>query len=203
MHSSVNPLQEGLWSNNPVLVQMLGLCPLLAVSNTLRTSMGLAIATLFVITLASLFVSLIRAWTPNHLRLPMFVIIIAALVTAAELLVQAYSPSLHQSLGIFLPLIVTNCMILGRMEAHSSKQPVLEATWAGFAYGLGFAWVVLVMGSSREMLATGAVSFDAVGSVTHFLLPALPAGAFMLLGVLLACMNWLEKRSAESSAHQQ
>ncbi len=194
MHSSAEPLQQGLWSSNPVLVQMLGLCPLLAVSNTLRTSLGLAAATLFVITLASFLVSLIRRWTLNHLRLPMFVIIIAALVTATELLIQAYSPTLRQSLGIFLPLIVTNCMILGRIEAGASKQPLIEATGSGFAYGLGFAWVVIVLGLIRETLATGGVSLGAANKATHFLLPVLPAGAFILLGLLVACVAHLKRR---------
>ena len=146
---------NGLWKNNPALVQLLGLCPLLAVSASVVNSLGLAMATLFVLTTSNLCVSLVRNVVSDTIRLPVFVMIIAAAVTAIELLMQAYTYELYQILGIFLPLITTNCVILGRADAFAAKNPVLPALYDGFIMGVGFGAVLVVLGAIRELLGTG------------------------------------------------
>ena len=131
---------DGLWDRNPGLVQLLGLCPLLAVSNTIDNAVGLGLATIFVLVLSNASISLIRHLVEDAIRLPVFVLVIAALTTCAELLVQAFDYPLYQSLGIFLPLIVTNCLILGRAEALARREPFVVSTMDGLAQGLGFLW---------------------------------------------------------------
>ncbi|HAZ97821.1 MAG TPA: electron transport complex subunit RsxE, partial [Halomonas sp.] len=147
--------REGLWSNNPALVQLLGLCPLLAVSATVVNALGLALATLLVLVGASTTISLIRHQVPSAVRLPAFVMVIAAFVTCAELLMAAFAYSLYQILGIFIPLIVTNCAILGRADAFASRQPVLPAAVDGLMMGLGFGAVLVLMGAIRELVGQG------------------------------------------------
>lgn len=165
---------KGLWTQNPGLVQLLGLCPLLAVSNTFENALGLGLATLFVLVLSNASISLIRSLVPDAIRLPVFVLVIAALTTCAELLVQALHYPLYQSLGIFLPLIVTNCLILGRAEALARRESILVSTLDGLAQGLGFLWVLVVLGILREALSDTLI------------LAALPPGAFIALGLLVA-----------------
>ncbi|MCH1492158.1 MAG: electron transport complex subunit RsxE, partial [Luminiphilus sp.] len=135
---------NGLWKNNPALVQLLGLCPLLAVSASVVNSLGLAAATLFVLVSSNLCVSLVRNVVSETIRLPVFVMIIAAAVTAIELLMQAYTYELYQILGIFLPLITTNCIILGRADAFAAKNPLLPSLYDGFIMGVGFGAVLVV-----------------------------------------------------------
>ena len=165
---------NGLWSQNPGLVQLLGLCPLLAISNTLENAVGLGLATIFVLILSNASISLIRSLVPDAIRLPVFVLIIAALTTCAELLVQALHYPLYQSLGIFLPLIVTNCLILGRAEALARRESVWISTLDGMAQGIGFFLILIVLGSIRELLSDTLI------------LAALPPGAFISLGLLVA-----------------
>lgn len=202
--------REGLWSNNPALVQLLGLCPLLAVSGSVVNALGLAIATLLVLVGASTTVSLLRYQVPSAVRLPAFVMIIAAFVTCAELLMAAYAYPLYQVLGIFIPLIVTNCAILGRADAFASRQPVLPAAVDGFMMGLGFGAVLVVMGAIRELLGQGtlfsgmALLFGPTAAswqVTivenyQFLFFILPPGAFFVAGLLIALKNVLDQRRA-------
>ncbi|BBI74558.2 electron transport complex subunit E [Vreelandella aquamarina] len=152
--------REGLWTNNPALVQLLGLCPLLAVSATVVNALGLALATLLVLVGASTTISLIRHQVPSAVRLPAFVMVIAAFVTCAELLMAAFAYSLYQILGIFIPLIVTNCAILGRADAFASRQPVLPAAIDGLMMGLGFGAVLVLMGAIRELVGQGTLFSD-------------------------------------------
>lgn len=173
---------QGLWSQNPGLVQLLGLCPLLAVSNTLANAACLGFATIFVLTASNTLISLIRSWIPSHLRMPVYVLIIASFVTAVQLLMQAYFFSLYESLGIFLALITTNCVIMGRAEAYASKNPIHLAFLDALAQGLGFTLVLVILGALREWLTP------------YFLLSALPAGAFLLLGALIAAKNWISNK---------
>ncbi|MEE4204505.1 MAG: electron transport complex subunit E [Halieaceae bacterium] len=201
--------RNGLWKNNPALVQLLGLCPLLAVTNSVVNALGLAIATLFVLVTSNLAVSLIRRVVSNTVRLPAFVMIIAAAVTVTELLMQAYAYELYQVLGIFLPLITTNCVILGRADAFAAKNPLLPALYDGLMMGLGFAVVLLALGIIRELLGTGALFADMdllFGSVASdwqwilvedyqpLLLAILPPGAFIVLGLLIAGKNLIDQR---------
>ena len=200
---------NGLWKNNPALVQLLGLCPLLAVTASVVNALGLAVATLFVLVISNLCVSLIRNVVTDSIRLPAFVLIIAAAVTGTELLMQAYAYELYQILGIFLPLITTNCVILGRADAFAAKNRVLPAVADGVTMGLGFGLVLVVLGAIRELLGTGALfanmdlllgpaaqSWTLVIAQDYpgLLLAILPPGAFIITGLLIAGKNVIDAR---------
>lgn len=202
---------NGLWKNNPALVQILGLCPLLAVSNTAINGLGLGLATMMVLTLSNLVVSSARQIIPKDIRIPVFVMVIASLVTTIELLMHAYTYTLYKTLGIFVPLIVTNCMIIGRAESFASRNPVLSATFDGLMQGAGFAGVLLLLGAVREVLGNGTLLdgahhlFGDVAinwTVTIFpwqsplLLAILPPGAFLVLGLFVAGKNALDARQS-------
>ena len=208
---------NGLWKNNPALVQLLGLCPLLAVSASVVNSLGLAAATLFVLISSNLCVSVVRNVVSDTIRLPVFVMIIAASVTAIELLMQAYTYELYQILGIFLPLITTNCIILGRADAFAAKNPVLPSIYDGFIMGVGFGAVLVVLGAISELLGTGGLfanmqllfgetarHWHVVFSADYpaLLLAILPPGAFIVTGFLIAGKNAFDNaatRRAEAS----
>ena len=200
---------NGLWKNNPALVQLLGLCPLLAVTASVVNALGLAVATLFVLVVSNLCVSLIRNVVTDSIRLPAFVLIIAAAVTGTELLMQAYAYELYQILGIFLPLITTNCVILGRADAFAAKNQVLPAVADGVMMGFGFGLVLVVLGAIRELLGTGvlfanmdlllgpaAQSWTLVIAQDYpgLLLAILPPGAFIITGLLIAGKNVIDAR---------
>lgn len=200
---------QGLWKNNPGIVQLLGLCPLLAVTNTVTNALGLGIATLFVVVASNTLISLIRHHVPKAIRIPIFVMIIASLVTCVQLLMNAFTYDLYLSLGIFIPLIVTNCMIIGRAEAFASKNGVKHAAFDGLMMGLGFGAVLLLLGATREILAQGTL-FDGIETMlgdwasvltitlyqtdTSFLLAALPPGAFIIMGLIIALKNAIDSR---------
>jgi len=204
---------QGLWKNNPGLVQLLGLCPLLAVTSTVANAIGLGLATLFVLICSNITVSAIQHWVPKEIRIPIFVLIIAAFVTCVQLLMNAYAYGLYASLGIFLPLIVTNCAIIGRAEAYASRNPVKKAAFDGLMMGTGFLLVLIVLGMIREILGQGTL-FDGaellLGSwasilrieVMHldnqFLLAILPPGAFIAMGFLIAGKNIIDQRIADN-----
>ena len=203
---------EGLWKNNPGLVQLLGLCPLLAVTSTITNALGLGLATLLVLVGSNATVSLIREWVPKEIRIPIFVLIIAAFVTLVQLLMNAYAYGLYQALGIFLPLIVTNCAIIGRAEAYASKNPLKQASFDGLMMGLGFTAVLIVLGGVREILGQGTL-FDGADLLlgnwasvlrielyqldSQFLLAVLPPGAFITMGFLIAVKNIIDEKLAE------
>jgi electron transport complex protein RnfE len=199
-------IKQGLWSNNPALVQLLGLCPLLAVSTSIVNALGLGLATILVLAASNLFVSLIRQQVNNTIRLPAFVLIIAGFVSCAELLLQAYAYPLYLRIGIFIPLIVTNCTVLGRAVSFAARNPALPAFIDGVMMGLGFSAVLLVMGFIRELLASGSVfanmelllpfaanwELRILPNYSGFLLAILPPGAFILMGFILALRKWLD-----------
>jgi electron transport complex protein RnfE len=199
--------ENGLWHNNPALVQLLGLCPLLAVSSTVANALGLGLATMMVLIGSNTIVSLIRNHVNDAVRLPVFVIIIAAFVTCAELLMKAYTYDLYQILGIFVPLIVTNCAILGRAEAFASKNSVSLAALDGFMMGMGFLLVLVALGAIRELLGQGTLFVDMhllfgpiaanwliqpFGPNYSFLIIVLPPGAFLVTGLLIALKNIID-----------
>ena len=202
---------QGLWKNNPGIVQLLGLCPLLAVTSTLTNAIGLGIATLFVLICSNATVSAIRHWVPKEIRIPIFVLIIASFVTCVQLLMNAYTFGLYQSLGIFLPLIVTNCAIIGRAEAYASKNPIKQATFDGLMMGLGFLLILMLLGAVREILGQGTL-FDGANLLlgewasilrvevftldSQFLLAILPPGAFMVMGLFIALKNAIDDKVA-------
>jgi electron transport complex protein RnfE len=193
---------EGIWSNNPAMVQLLGLCPLLAVSNTFASALGLGLVTLAVLTFSNLFISLIRSLLVDSIRLPVQIMVIASFVTIADILLQFWFFDLHQRIGLFVALIVTNCTLLGRAESFASRNPIGYALLDGFMMGLGFLAVLLVMGTVREFLGHGALFtnmqllFGTAGQNMEirfwdsgFLLMVLPPGAFLTLGCLIAMKN--------------
>lgn len=200
---------NGLWHNNPALVQLLGLCPLLAVTASVVNALSLGIASLLVLTGSNLTVSLFRKFVPDAVRLPVFVMIIASFVTAIELLMQAFTYELYLILGIFIPLIVTNCVIMGRADAFAAKNPVGAATLDGLMMGLGFTLVLVILGALREALGSGTLFADMhllfgpaaaswkitlVENYRGFLFAILPPGAFVGLGLLIALKNIIDTR---------
>jgi electron transport complex protein RnfE len=200
---------QGLWKNNTGLVQLLGLCPLLAVSTTVTSAMGLGGATMLVLLCTNVAISLVRNHVANEIRIPVFVLIIASVVTVVQLLMNAYTYDLYQALGIFIPLIVTNCAIIGRAEAFASKNPVLPSAIDGIMMGMGFALVLVVLGAMREILGQGTLfdgadlMFGAWAKVlrielfqadSYFLLAMLPPGAFLGMGLIIALKNVIDSR---------
>jgi electron transport complex protein RnfE len=203
-------LRAGLRDQNPGLVQLLGLCPLLAVSSSLATGLGLGLATLAVLTASNVAASLVGRVLPPEIRIAVFVVLIAALVTAVELALAAWFTVLHAALGIFLPLIVTNCLLLARAEAFASRHDAARAALDGFAMGAGFLLVLITLGGLRELIGRGSLGADLStmfglppASGLHlfeshgFLLAQLPPGAFILLGLMVAAHNaWRVAREA-------
>jgi len=201
--------KDGLWNNNPGLVQLLGLCPLLAISNTAVNALGLGLATTLVLASSNVAVSSIRNIVRPELRIPVFVIIIASLVTIVEYLTKAYFYDLYIILGIFLPLITTNCSVIARAEAFASKNNIAYSFMDGLMMGLGFTAVLVVLGSLRELIGHGTLFADAQSLLGQgagwlsvkffdnyhgFLLAVLPPGAFIGLGLLIACKNYIDNR---------
>ncbi|MBQ0754859.1 MAG: electron transport complex subunit E [Gammaproteobacteria bacterium] len=209
---------DGLWSNNPATVQILGLCPLLAVSGTVVNALGLGLATMAVLAGSNACVSIIRHYVTDAIRLPAFVMIIAALVTVIEMLMQAYTFELYEILGIFIPLIVTNCVVLGRADAFASKNPVLPAFIDGAMMGLGFLVILLLLGALREVIGQGTLftnmqllfgpsasgwQINLFENYRGFLFAVLPPGAFVGLGLIIAGKNVIDKRLKQAQKRKQ
>ena len=208
---------QGLWKNNSALVQLLGMCPLLAVTSTATNALGLGLATTLVLTLTNLAISSLRRWTPAEIRIPIYVMIIASVVSAVQMLINAYAFGLYQSLGIFIPLIVTNCIVVGRAEAFAAKKGPALSALDGFAIGMGATCTMFVLGSIRELLGNGTLFDGADGLLgswakalrievfhtdTPFLLAMLPPGAFIGLGMLLAIKYLIDERTKKRHAQQ-
>jgi len=201
--------KDGMWANNPALVQLLGLCPLLAVTSTITNALGLGLATLLVLVGSNVTVSIVRNWVPKDIRIPVFVMIIAGFVTIVQLMMNAYTFGLYQSLGIFIPLIVTNCAIIGRAEAFASKNTAPLSAFDGLMMGLGFMLVLVVLGAIRELIGQGtlfdgadlllgpwaqALRIEVFSFDNQFLLAILPPGAFLGLGLLIAAKNVIDNQ---------
>lgn len=206
---------NGLWKQNPGVVQLLGLCPLLAISNNIVNAVGLGIATTLVMAFSNGAVSAIRDWVSHEIRIPVFILIIAALVTVIDMAMNAFIHPLYLVLGIFVPLIVTNCIVLARTEAFAAKNPVLPAMLDGFMMGLGVTLVLTLLGALRELVGKGtllsgidlAFGASAKAWVIHvipdyngFLIAILPPGAFFGLGLLIALRNWWVQRAERQPA---
>jgi len=198
--------RSGIWEDNPGLVQLLGLCPLLAVTTSFVNGLGLGAATLLVLTLSNVLVSATRRFIRPEIRIPMYVLIIASLVTCIEMIFQAWFPALGRSLGIFIPLIVTNCAIVARAEVFASRNPVLRSMQDGLAMGSGFALLLMAIGAFRELIGHGSIlsrldmlfGGDPMQGLElvdgGFLLAILPPGAFLSLGLFVAGKNALDRR---------
>jgi electron transport complex protein RnfE len=213
-HNYRKLIDDGFWNNNAGLVQILGLCPLLAVTATLINGLGLGLATTFVLVGSNVTVSLVRQLVPPEVRIPIFVLIIASFVTATELILNAWFHDLYNVLGIFIPLIVTNCVIIGRAEAFASKNPILPSLVDGLSMGLGFTALLVVLGAGRELIGNGTL-FDhahlmfgdfgysltttVIPDYGGFLLAILPPGAFIGMGLLIALKNVIDARKKEAT----
>ena len=207
----ISKLRVGIWEDNPGLVQLLGLCPLLAVTTTFVNGLGLGIATLVVLTLSNMLISATRHFIRAEIRIPMYVLIISSLVTCIEMIFQAWFPSLGRSLGIFIPLIVTNCAIVARAEVFASRNTVGASFLDGIAMGSGFALLLSAVGAFRELIGQGSIMsrLDMLfggepmsGLVlvdSGFLLAILPPGAFITLGLFVAGKNALDRRRHQTN----
>jgi Na+-translocating ferredoxin:NAD+ oxidoreductase subunit E len=214
-------INDGLWKNNPAMVQILGMCPMLAVSNTMVNATGLAFATILALVATNTSISLIRNYVPPQIRIPVFVLVIASVVTMIELIMKAYFYELYQLIGLFIALITTNCIVIARAEAFASKQPVHKAALDGLFMGLGFGSVLLVLGTFRELLGFGTLlqnaqllfgesgkhlSITVIDNYRGFLIAIVPPGAFLGLGLLIAVKNridqWRAARVAKIIAPQ-
>jgi electron transport complex protein RnfE len=217
MNSYPDIIRDGLWRNNVGLVQLLGLCPLLAVTGTFINGLGLGLATLLTLVASNVTVSLLRSLVRPEVRIPVFVLVIASIVTIIELSMSAFFHELYKVLGIFIPLIVTNCSIIGRAEAFASKNTVGRALTDGLSMGLGFALVLVALGSLREIIGHGtlfsqahlmfgeaarSMTFVFVEDYSGFLLAILPPGAFIGLGLLIAVKNLIDKRLQGKAAEK-
>ena len=205
-------VENGLWKQNPGVVQLLGLCPTLAMTTSMVNGFSLGLATAFVMCLSNASVSPVRRFIPKELRNPVFILIIAALVTIIDLSMNAYVHPLHVVLGIFIPLIVTNCIVLARVESFAAKNPTLPSALDGFMMGFGLACVLALLGAIRELVGKGTILSgidlifpQAKALVIHvipnyhgFLLAILPPGAFIGLGCLIAARNWAGSRASKA-----
>ncbi|MDR2880479.1 MAG: electron transport complex subunit E [Azoarcus sp.] len=202
-------IRNGLWRQNPGLAQILGLCPILAISTNMVNAVSLGLATVMVMALSNLAISGLRRWIAYEIRIPVFILIIAALVTVLDLAFNAYFHSLYLVLGIFIPLITTNCIVLARAEAYAARNGVLASTVDGIAMGFGLVWVLALLGALRELIGNGTLFsgiemiFPNLTSISvfgddypGFLLVSLPPGAFFILAFLIAGFNAVNARRA-------
>ncbi len=190
---------NGIISENPVFVQLLGMCPTLAVSTSAMNGLGMGIATTSVLIGSNIVISALKKIIPDKIRIPAFVVVIASFVTIVGLLLKAYAPALDKSLGIFIPLIVVNCIILARAEAFASKNSVILSEADGLGMGLGFTVALTLLGGIREVLGAGALFGFSLFSDTFqpAIIMILPPGAFLLLGIILAFINWCHFRKVK------
>ncbi len=193
---------RGVWDENPVLIQLLGLCPALAVTNTVANSLAMGIATFFVLTGSSLLVSLFKKLIPSEVRISAYILIIATFVTIADFGLAAVVPDIHKELGAFIALIVVNCMILGRQEAFASKKPVGRALLDAFGVGIGFIIALLMVGAIREILGNGTLFGVLImgESFEPWIIMILPPGGFLTLGLILLFFSWVKERKEQMLA---
>lgn len=189
--------KEGVITNNPVLVQLLGMCSTLAITTNIPNGLGMGVSVLIILTASNIAISAIRKIVPNKIRIAMYIVVIAGFVTCVDLLLQAFVPSIAASLGVFIPLIVVNCIILGRAESFASKNSILASAWDGICQGIGYTLVLLAMCAVRELFGAGTLagiqilpkSYQPAGVLT------LPVGGFLVLGCLIAAMQWALSKS--------
>ncbi|ACI20127.1 electron transport complex subunit RsxE [Dictyoglomus thermophilum] len=186
---------NGIFKENPVLILMIGLCSVLAVSTSVQNAIGMGLAFSFVMIFSNIFVSLLRPITPNEIRIPVFIIVIGTFTTIVDLVISAYFPELYKALGIFIPLIVVNCIIIGRAEAFAYRHNVLESIADGIGISIGYIWAIVALGLIREFLGNGTILGKTLFSWFN---PAkvftMPPGAFWGIGLLIGLLKWFEKR---------
>ena len=191
----LNILTDGIIKNNPAFVLLLGMCPTLGTTTSAMNGFGMGAATMFVLIMSNIAISLIKNVVPDKVRIPAFIITIASFVTILELCMKAYSPTLYSTLGLFIPLIVVNCIILGRAEAFASKNNVFDSILDGIGIGLGFTLSLTVIGATRELLGSGAIFGQKLIEGDGMLIFILPPGAFLVLGYILVVFNKLTKKT--------
>jgi electron transport complex protein RnfE len=199
--SASEDLVRGFWQENPVLIQLLGLCPTLAVTNSVANSLVMAIATFFVLVGSSLLVSALRRWIPNEVRIASYILIIATFVTVAEMALQALVPTIYKQLGAFVALIVVNCIILGRQEAFAGRNPVGRSVLDAAGMGIGFTIALLIMGSVREVLGSGTFLGVSLFGPRYepWVIMILPPGGFFTLAFVLLAVAWWKQRQAQKA----
>lgn len=199
MNKILDFFKTGIITNNPVLVQVIGMCPTLATSTSVENAIGMGIAAAAVLTGSNVVISLLRKFIPNDIRIASYVVIIAGFVTMIEMSMKAYVPALSRSLGLFIPLIVVNCIILARAEAYASKNSVIDSFWDGITMGLGFTFALLILATIREILGNG--SWYNIPLFGENFMPAtlmiLPPGGFLTLGCVIAFIQWITSRKKE------
>ena len=194
MKKYLKPLYNGIIKENPTFVLMLGMCPTLAVTTSAMNGMGMGLTTMTVLIMSNFVISLLRKIIPSRMRIPAYIVIVASLVTVVQLLLQAYIPSLYDTLGIYIPLIVVNCIILGRAEAFASKNKAIPSMLDGLGMGLGFTLSLTLLGTIREILGSGkAFNFPIFNENYGMLIFVLAPGAFLALGYLIAIVNRIRK----------
>ncbi len=189
--------KKGIWVENPVIVMLLGMCPTLAVTNSAVNGLAMGLASVFVVVCSSTMVSLIRKIVPGGVRIPTYIIIIAGFVTLADLSLKAFFPVVSKALGPYVPLIVVNCMIMGRAEFYASKHPLMPAIVDAVGTGIGFTWVLVLLGSIREFFGSGSIFgfvFLSEKIYTPWVIMVLPAGAFLSLGLLIGLINYMVRK---------
>lgn len=199
--SDTDVFLNGLWKQNPVFVQVLGMCPVLAVTNTAINSLAMGLATLFVLVMSNLLVSSLRRTIPQQVRIATYIMIIATFVTAVDYIIQAIDLELHKALGAFVSLIVVNCLILGRAEAFASRNTVKKSVMDGLGMGIGFTFSLLCLGIVRELLGNGSIFNVPLFSENYqeWIVMILPGGGFFTLGVLLLIFNWIKRKQEQKA----
>ncbi|KLO22659.1 electron transporter RsxE [Marinitoga sp. 1197] len=188
--ANIKNLKVGLFQQNPIFVQVLGMCPTLATTTNAENALGMGLATLAVLIMSNIVVSSIKKWVPKNIRIPIYIVVIASFVTIIDLLMHGYTYDLWKTLGLFIPLIVVNCIILGRAESFASKNSILDSIYDALGMGLGFTGALVLLGSVRELLGNGTIfGLPIWGDAMKLYIMILPPGAFLVLGMLLAMFN--------------
>lgn len=197
-----NDFSKGLWIENPTFRIMIGMCPVLAVTTAVQNGLAMGFATTFVLVCSSIIISILRHVIPNKVRIPVYIVIVATFVTIVDYLLAAAIPDVHKVLGLFLPLIVVNCIILGRLEAFSSKMPVHRSIADALGMGLGFTWALTLISAVRELLGAGTFLGNPVfgDGYISWVVMVLPPGAFLVLGTLVGIMNFISDKAKERRA---
>ena len=196
MNNNLQTFTKGLIKENPILVLLLGCCPTLATTTSAINGMSMGLATTFVLIMSNLVISLLKGFIPDKVRIPCFIVVIASFVTIVQLVMQAYVPDIYETLGLFIPLIVVNCIVLGRAEAFASKNTVWPSILDGAGMGLGFTLALTVLGCVRELLGSGSVfGIGILPETANILLFILPPGAFIALGFMIAIVNQFRKEN--------
>ena len=200
MGALIKDFLNGIWNDNPTFRLQIGLCPVLAVTSTALNGVGMGLATTFVLMCSSILISILRNVIPEKVRIPCYIIVIATFSTVVDLVMHAMLPDLHRVLGIFIPLIVVNCILMGRAEAYASKKPVIYAAFDGLGMGIGFTWALTLIGAVREMLGAGSSSASSWFRIQPPRSVCFPAsGAFITVGLLIAGMNMISTRLRKAS----